>query len=119
MTVTIKTELHPLRLSLRAKEPCELTIKIKNTGKTPKLLSLELVLPEQLGLDKAALNKGMRKTLGELKAGDESVVKTSVYINPPLAQAGTFAGKIDVIEHIGDYSQILRTYSNELSLRIV
>ena len=119
MSVSIGYELFPLRFSLKVKEPSKLTIKATNAGLKSKLLTLELVLPEQLGLDKGSLNKGLRKRLGEVRPNETKVFETPVYLSPALASEGLFNGQIEVLEHLNDYNEVVRSFKKPISFRIV
>jgi hypothetical protein len=118
MPVQIETELYPLRLSLKTREPSTVNIKITNNGAAPALLSLELFLPRELGFDKSALNKGARTQLGLLKPKESKETSFKVYLNPPLAKEGVFTAELNVLEHYKDYKQIVRNYRKDIDFRI-
>jgi len=118
MTVLIETEVFPLRISLKTREPSSLRVKVTNKGSSPKLISLEVFLPHELGFDKSALNKGVRSQLGVLKPNESKETVFKVYLNPPVAKEGVFSGKLSVLEHYKDYKQIIRNYEKEITFRI-
>lgn len=118
--VLINSSLFPYRLSLKqhAKLAGELSVEIRNNDSRSKLLSFDLLLPEQVSLDKSGLNRGASKRLEALEPNSSARVKFPVFLTQKASQ-GVFSGKLLVSEYSSNFEFPTTNYSKELSFRII
>ncbi|PIN98914.1 MAG: hypothetical protein COT90_01880 [Candidatus Diapherotrites archaeon CG10_big_fil_rev_8_21_14_0_10_31_34] len=116
--LNIKTNLFPYRLKLRNREPIRLDFTIANNGVKPKLVSFSLELPPQLGLDKAGMNRVIRKKLPNKMAPGETV-KFSYDIFPSkVVETGEYTALLNVSEHFGNYDYELENKNEQVTIRV-
>lgn len=118
--VSISANLFPYRLSLRqhAKLAGEFTVEIENHDSNPKLLSMELKLPEQISLDKSGINNSAFKQLKEVVPNSKVRLSFPVFLTQ-RASRGVFSGKLLVSEHAANFEYPITNYSKEVSFRII
>lgn len=116
--MTIKASVFPYRFSMKDKEPVELTVELKNNDPFEKMVSLDVLLPNSVGLDKSCINKGFAKRYNKVAPGQTIVEKQLLYLSPH-ADIGEVSGKIKVAEHYQEFGNITNSYNKTLALRIV
>ncbi|MFH1663586.1 MAG: hypothetical protein ABH986_02115 [archaeon] len=116
--LNVKTSLFPYRMKLRTREPLELTFSVTNNGIKPKLISFILELPAQLGLDKAGVNRVIRKRLAE-KLVQGQTRKFSYEIFPSkVVETGEYTALLEVSEHFNDYNYVLENKTEEIAIKV-
>ncbi len=116
--MTIKANVFPYRFSMRDKQPVELTIELKNNDSFEKMVSLDVQLPKEIGLDKSSINKAFGKRYQRVLPGQTIVERQQLYLSPH-ADTGEVSGKIKVAEHFQEFGNVTSSYNKSLSLRIV
>ncbi len=116
--LVVKTSLFPFRMKLKNRESVELSFSITNNGIKPKLVSFTLELPPQLGLDKAGMNRVIRKRLAD-KLPSGATRKFSYEIFPSkVVEAGNYTANLNVSEHFKDYDYVLEDKNEEITIKI-
>ena len=115
--VEVKTELSPLRLILKNKEPVELMVQIRNDTDKPRLISFDIVLGNQLAFEKQGRTNAQTKHLGELAPGKRIIQYFSIYPKTTI-ERGEQTIILSAIEHYNSYQYILAKKNKELSLRV-
>jgi len=115
--VDIRTELSPLRMVLKNKEPVELMVQITNDSDKPRLISFDIILGNHLAFEKQGRTNAKTTHLGEMSPGKRVMQYFSIY--PKLSvESGEQPIFISAIEHYNSYQYILGKKTKELSLRI-
>ncbi len=116
--LNVKTSLFPFRMKLKNREPIELSFTISNNGIKPKLVSFSLELPPQLGLDKAGLNRIVRKRIAQ-KLMQGQTRKFSYEIFPSkVVETGNYTALLNVSEHFEDYNYVLESKDEQITIKI-
>jgi hypothetical protein len=114
----VKTSLFPYRMKLKTREPIELSFTITNNGLKPKLISFVLELPPQLGLDKAGVNRIVRKKLQD-KVAPNQTEKFSYEIFPSkVVETGEYIASLNVSEHFKDFNYVLESKDEEITIKV-
>ncbi len=114
----LKSSLFPYRMKLKNREPIELSFTIANNGVKPKLVSFVLELPPQLGLDKAGMNRIVRKRLPNKMAPGETV-KFSYEIFPSkVVETGNYTASLNVSEHFENFDYELENKSEQITIKV-
>jgi hypothetical protein len=103
---------------MKDKQPVELTVEITNSDEIEKMVSLDIVLPKSVGLDKSCINKAFTKRYNKVTAGQKIIEKQLLYLSPH-AEIGETTGQIKVAEHYQEFGNVTNSYSKTLALRIV
>ncbi|HLD81157.1 MAG TPA: hypothetical protein VJA40_04115 [archaeon] len=119
MTIRISTDLVPLAVEKRTREPAFLKINVRNDSPKPQLLSLELRTDQKLSFSKAGTGNSARAELGALEPGQSA--SFGAYLHPSyLGQnASESAVEITVNEHYQDYAHIVKRHKKSISVRLV
>ncbi len=118
MPMVVKTEIFPLRVSLRKKEPWELIVEITNSDSREKMVSVRIELPAEANFSTIGLNHAFEKNTESFRANATAQLKMPVYLSN-YAKVGNHFGKIKVMEHFNDFDHVERTYTKEIPFRIV
>ena len=113
--VYVKTNLFPYRMSLKKREPVQLFIEIRNDQSEEKLVSMELVLPRTLGLDKAGLKWKEYVKIGSLKPSEEKRFYFDIYPKQTTLQ-GENAIQVHFFEHMKDFKDVERKITKNIDL---
>jgi len=115
--VEIRTELNPLRLVLKNKEPVELMVQITNDSDKPRLISFDIVLGNHLAFEKQGRTNAKSKHLGELAPGQRIITYFSIY--PKISiETGENIILLSAIEHYNSYQYILGKKTKQIHLRV-
>jgi len=101
--ISISTNIYPYRMSLRTKEPVELTFSVKNIGEKNALVSMEVVVDSSLCLNGSGSKKSDGARLGKLGPGESKDFRYMIYPFQGI-RPGKHGYSVKVIEHAGDYS---------------
>ena len=115
--VDIRTELSPLRMVLKNKDPVELMVQITNDTDKARLISFDIVLGNHLAFEKQGRTNAKTTHLGELAPGKRVMQYFSIFPKISVEQ-GEQPIFISAIEHYNSYQYILGKKTKELSLRI-
>ena len=115
--VEIRTELSPLRMILKNKEPVELMVQIRNDSDKTRLISFDLVLGNNLTFEKQGRTNAKTKHLGEMAPGEKVVEYFSIYPNPHI-EKGEHIILLSAIEHYNSYQYILAKKTRQISLKV-
>ena len=118
MGMIVKTEIYPLRASLRKKDKWELIVELENEDAKEKMLSIQVDLPQVANFSTVGLSRNYLKQVENFKAGGKAQFKMPIYISS-YARTGEYSGKVKVIEHFLDFDHVERTYTKEVPFRIV
>jgi hypothetical protein len=102
--IGINTRTYPYRLDSKSKEPIELFIKLTNSG-IKRLLSIDLVLDEDLSFDKVKPINTDYKRLGDFGANQNKEIKYYIY-SAIGSHPGLKSVKIRIGEHNKDYNYV-------------
>lgn len=116
--MTIRTSVYPYRFSMRDKQPVELTVEMTNNDAAEKMVSLDVVLPKAVGLDKSCINRAFAKRYNRVGPGQTIVEKQLLYLSPH-ADIGETTGQVKVAEHYLEFGNVTGSYNKSLALRIV
>ena len=115
--VDIRTELSPLRMVLKNKEPVELMVQITNDSDKPRLISFDIILGNHLAFEKQGRTNAKTTHLGEMKPGKRVMQYFSIF--PKISvEKGEQPIFISVVEHYNSYQYILSKKTKQLSLRV-
>ncbi len=118
MAMLIRTEIFPLRASLKKKDKWELIIELENEEGREKIISLEIDLPTAANFSTVGLSRSYGKQIDSFRAKGKAQIKIPVYISN-YAKAGNHSGTIRVMEHFHDFDHVERTYTKIIPFRIV
>jgi hypothetical protein len=115
--IGINTRTSPYRLDSKSKEPIDLYIKLTN-GSIKKLLSIDLVIDEDLSFSSVKPIHTDYKRLGEFTANQVKEIRYSIY-----PAVGSYPGlkkvKIRVGEHSKDYNLIDNHTESTISINMI
>ena len=116
----VSLKLHPLRLSAHKKNSINLNVKVKNISPDNHLVSVDALLPKNsmLGFDESAINKGVEKRIGELKAGESMEIALPIWANRST-EDGKFDVEVTVFAHYIGYEKVLSYLKKKTSFRVV
>lgn len=114
----MKLTFHPYRLNANKMESVMLIIELKNLKEEVLLTSVIVQLPKNLGFDQTALSNAREIRLGEIKSGEEKVVKVEVWGNP-RTDPGDYSIDITAVCHYRNYGYLLNAEKKEVVLRAV
>jgi len=114
----MKLSFHPYRLSANKMESVMLIIELKNLKEEPLLTSIIVQLPKNLGFDQTALSSTREIRLGDLKPGEEKVVRVDIWGNP-RTDAGEYPIEVTAVCHYRNYSYVLNAEKKGITLRVV
>ena len=114
----ISTEMSPYRLYANKPNSLILFVKIKNLTKDPLLTSLEIKLPNKLGLNENTLLKEKKLQIGEIEPRKEKEAKIEIFgnINTDI---GEYSVNLSVISHFRDYQHVLNRITKPLSVKVI
>lgn len=116
--LNIKTSLFPYRLKLKNREPIRLDFTISNNGIKPKLVSFILELPPQLGLDKAGMNRIIRKRLpNKITPGETAKFSYDIFPSK-VVETGEYIASLNVSEHFENYDYELESKDEQITIRV-
>jgi uncharacterized membrane protein len=115
---SMKLSFHPYRLAANKMESVLLIIDLKNLKEEVLLTSIVVQLPKNLGFDQTALSNMREIRLGEIKPGEEKVVKVDVWGNP-RTDAGEYPIEVNAICHYRNYGYMLNAEKKSIVLRAV
>ncbi len=116
--LNVKTSLFPFRMKLRHREPVRLEFAISNNSAKPKIVSFELELPRQLGLDKAGLKRVERKKLlNKLVQGESKKFSYEIFPSK-VVEVGNYTVSLNINDHFNDFSHLLETKEEKVSIKI-
>lgn len=118
MGMKISTAVFPLRVSMKRKEPWELTVEIENPDTGDKKVSVQISLPDCSTFSTVGISRAYEKRLDSFGAGEKFSVKLPVY-QSSRAREGNYLGKAAVSEHFHDYDYVEKSFSKEIPFRIV
>jgi hypothetical protein len=111
----ISANFYPYRLVLQRKEPASLEIVIRNDEAADKLLSMELFLGADLGMDRGALKASASEKIGILKPGEQKRFRYDIFPKP-FVQKGEKTIEIVLFEHYRNFDYVTKKYSKKISL---
>jgi hypothetical protein len=115
--IAINTRTYPYRLDHTSKEPIELFIKLTNGG-VKRLLSIDLVLDEDLSFDRVKPVNTDYKRLGEFEPNQSKEIKLFIY--PATgSKPGMKPVKIRVGEHSRDYNYVDNKNEQKININVV
>jgi hypothetical protein len=115
--VEIRTELSPLRMVLKNKQPVELMVQIRNDSDKPRLTSFDIVLGNHFGFEKQGRTNAKSKHLGELAPGERIIAYFTIY--PKMSvESGEHTILLSAIEHYTSYQYILGKKTKQICLRV-
>ncbi|MFH1257024.1 MAG: hypothetical protein V1494_07090 [Candidatus Diapherotrites archaeon] len=115
--IALEVSLFPMRISLRERQPQELTIKITNNDAQAKALDFELLLPPEVGLDKGGLNRGVKKRLAALRPNETIKMDYNVFVSK-MAGPGNYEGRAVLAECSPNFEYTSHSYKKELLFRV-
>lgn len=116
MAISIKTHFHPFRLLLNRRQPVQLKIELENNSADSKMVSMQLILPRQLSLDKGGL---VTSSMKRIKALAPNAVETFYFdLHPKLPQEGALPLQLKVMEHYNDFNFVQQEYTKNLVLKV-
>ncbi len=115
--IGINTRTYPYRLDSKSKEPLELFIKLTN-GTTKKMLSIDLVLDEDLSFDRIKPINTDYKRLGEFEPNQNKEIKFFIY--PAIgSNPGLKSIKIRIGEHSRDYNYVDNKTEQKININMI
>ncbi|HLC92681.1 MAG TPA: hypothetical protein VJH23_03160 [archaeon] len=118
MGMVVKTEIFPLRASLKKKDSWELIVDLQNEDPKDKMISIQIDLPGVANFSTVGLSRNYLKQVESFRASSRAQFKLPVYISS-YARTGNHMGKIKVMEHFNDFDHVERSYAKEIPFRIV
>ncbi|HLC36253.1 MAG TPA: hypothetical protein VJK05_01440 [archaeon] len=114
--LSLNARLFPYRLLLSRKKPVELEIEISNKGDKPRLLSLEVLTPRGISLDRAGLKKGDARQLGEFPPGVKRF-KFDLFPSQSI-ENGEHLIEVTLVDHHQSYQFVTKKLVKKVSLLI-
>ncbi len=115
--LSINTHFHPFRLNLSRREPVQLSVEIINRGKESKMLTMELMLTRQFGLNKGGLQSGISKRIESLKPEETKLFYFDIYPKQ-MTRKGEHPIILNVFEHYRSFDFVERTHVKKMSLPV-
>ncbi len=115
--IELRTELSPLRLVLKNREPVELMVQIRNNSDKARLTSFDIVLGNHLAFDKQGRVNAQTKHLGELNPGEKIIHYFKIYPRMSI-EKGEQIILLSAIEHYNSYQYILAKKTRQITLRV-
>ncbi len=118
MGMSIRTQIFPISMKFRQKEPWELVVEIKNEDPQEKNVSVSVQLPDAASFSTVGLTDKFEKQVENFRAGGTIQLKMPIY-QSNAADVGYFTGKVTVEEHPHGFGYQGRKVSKDLPFRIV
>ncbi len=115
--MNIDYSIYPYRLSLKKKEPIELKIDISNPSDKEKMISLEILTPRTLSIDKS----GYKSSIIERFQTFEPKKKITKYFDiypKVMTRAGEDFVLIRILEHYNDFNSVQKTIEKKIPILI-
>ena len=115
--VSVKSNLFPYRMVLKRREPVQLSVQVKNDSGEEKLVSLEVLLPRELGLDKGGLKSKEVVKIGKLLPNQEKILYFDIFPKSTTSKM-EYPVNVTLLEHYKDFNYVNSRHSKELQLRV-
>jgi len=115
--IDIATTYTPFRLKLSRKSPVQLTIAVQNKANENKMVSLELRLGRNLGLDKSGFRNADVKKFDNFGKGEKKEFYYEIWPKQSTAP-GEQPVKVVVLEHYNNFNYIAKEYSKSIPLTV-
>ncbi len=114
---SVKTTFVPYRMSSRNPQPVDMEVEIVNRSSSPKLLSVEIRVPDNVALDRGGMIRKLERRLGEVRPGEKKRIVVTIY--PRLkVSPGYIPVSILLREHYQSYDYVLETHEKKAMLRV-
>ena len=120
MSISIKSYFYPFRLDLRDKKPVQLSIELVNRYEQPKRISLEVITPRNLTLDKEMKKTGELKRIDKILPKERKAFEFEIHAKP-FIKPGEHSIGIKVMEHFDDYidyKYVAKSYTKIVDLTV-
>ncbi|MCL4381097.1 MAG: hypothetical protein M1331_02800 [Candidatus Marsarchaeota archaeon] len=114
----ISTEMSPYRLYANKPNSLILFVKIKNVTKDALLTSIEIKLPQKLGMNENMLLKEKRLQLGEIEPRKEKETKIEIFGNINT-DVGEYSLTLSATSHFRDYQHVVNRITKPVSLKVI
>ncbi len=118
LSYIVSTELSPYRLYANKSNSAILFVRIKNISKDSLLTSLDVKLPQKLGLNQNLLLKEKKIQVGEIEPRKEKEVKIEIFGNINT-DAGEYTLNLSTISHFRDYSHEINRITKQIALKVI
>ena len=115
MSVVINARLHPFRLVLSRRQPVQLDVEIINRAPEAKMLTMKLILPRTLAVDKGGLTSEVRKPLDMVNPDETKRFYFDIY-GKPMTRTGEEEIMIKVLEHYQSAQYVVKEYTKKIGL---
>ncbi|MBN2126954.1 MAG: hypothetical protein JW703_01015 [Candidatus Diapherotrites archaeon] len=115
--ISVSTNFHPFRLKLSRREPVEFTVLLKNKSTEPRMITYEMVVSNDLSLDKSGLKYGDMKQIEKFMPGEEKKYSYDVYAKQ-FANIGEIPIKIKITQHYKNFKYIEKEYIKDAHLTV-
>lgn len=115
MGVVINARLHPFRLVLSRRQPVQLDVEVINRAPEAKMLTMKLILPRTLAIDKGGLTSEVRKPLDMVSPDETKRFYFDIY-GKQMARVGEEEILVKVLEHYQTPQYIVKEYTKKIGL---
>ena len=77
--ILLGTKCSPIRISISNKDVMSVYVTVKNSSDSSRLISLEMRLPGELGMDPSGISHSKSARLGEIPPGESKEVRFDVH----------------------------------------
>lgn len=115
MGVVINARLHPFRMVLSRRQPVQLDVEIINRAPEAKMLTMRLILPRTLAIDKGGLTSEVRKPLDMVNPDETKRFYFDIY-GKQMARVGEEEILVKVLEHYQTPQYVVKEYTKKIGL---
>ncbi|MFH1448726.1 MAG: hypothetical protein ABIG39_07730 [Candidatus Micrarchaeota archaeon] len=116
--LSLSTHCSPIRISLSGKDIMTLAATIKNASGEPRIVSVDLVLPSELGVDDVGVNTNKNIRLGEIPPGESREASFGIYATHRTNPA-EYEAHLTAFAHYRNYDSVLEKVSLKTTIRVV
>ncbi len=116
--LALKTEYHPFRLKLKDHRPVQLYVEVSNNHQKAKMVSLEVMLEDQLSFEKGGFRNKIIKRWKEFAPG--KTFRFYFDIHPKVStRIGEREVQIRMTEHDLAWDVVTREYLKNIPLSVI
>jgi hypothetical protein len=116
--LSLKTEFHPYRLRLSSKQPVELYVEVTNNHQKAKMVSMEVVLEDQISFENSGFRNRMVKRWKSFEPGKTFRFYFSIYPKTST-RIGEREVQIRLLEHELTWDTVVREYLKDMPLSVI
>ncbi len=114
----IDYSIYPYKLSLKRREPIELKITLTNPSDKEKMISLEVLTPRTLSIDKSGYKNYVVERFPSFKPKDRIIKYYDIYPKVTTRIGEEFV-VIRVLEHYDDFSFVQKSIEKNVHISVI